>query len=729
MNGKDQEFDTVVLGFDENSKETVEALQEQGKRVLYIPIDPQTMITMMSQKQVHSTATDDTITHLQVQQHQMQTTFQNATTYLVQPIVQLVKPDEVHERLEENRVEELEESVELSLHSTNDEENDTEVVLSDEIETQEVAFTFTDVNEVVEQSHSAQEFTDLDPLQIQTSSENEHSHEIDGEPEELEEEMVENEASEELEEVIIEDEDAEETEEAIMEDGVSEKLEEAIFEDEDAEEIEEAIMENEDAEETEEAIMENEDAEETEEAIMEDGASEETEEAIMEDGASEELEEAIMENEETEENEQDFTFPMITPLTKESSLIDNRMLGIRGSKYRGLQRNDKNGLSGSILSSYHLFNPIRIEGEEENLLHDTIEQTEQVEEERLEEQLAEVVDELEEEPKEHTVQIPDFLNDKNNFIFHGPPLPDTIESSLDENIKKQELEEALTMPDFSNQEAFAEEKTESDDSQGSSFVQHNKLPEMEELLLQSHLEDEHVLEEEMIESPNSAEQDQERQEDPVPTAEENETTEQVEKSDSPTLVLDRDIRLRKKFSFHQLHQESKVAPSIEPVKREKSVTNQVEEQTKKPEVFPLEPFSSRRRNKKSRLFSSLEATIPNPIVQPSNTNKTDKSFSSLIQESIIHHDSEQTPTKTAESESLEDVDKEYQEEQHDHIETSSDNLKIDNIEFEEPYGYNSFEDFFPSFSNSNDRKRQEMDKIEKRKIALRGLHNLINNLG
>lgn len=56
-------------------------------------------------------------------------------------------------------------------------------------------------------------------------------------------------------------------------------------------------------------------------------------------------------------------------------------------------------------------------------------------------------------------------------------------------------------------------------------------------------------------------------------------------------------------------------------------------------------------------------------------------------------------------------------------------LKRDDIEFEDAYGgYNSWEEFLTPHSE-NSRKRQEMDKIEKRKLALRGLHSLINNLG
>lgn len=59
---------------------------------------------------------------------------------------------------------------------------------------------------------------------------------------------------------------------------------------------------------------------------------------------------------------------------------------------------------------------------------------------------------------------------------------------------------------------------------------------------------------------------------------------------------------------------------------------------------------------------------------------------------------------------------------------NNESLKRDTIEFEEPYGYNSWEEFVSPYPNGN-RKRPEVDQVEKRKIALRGLHNLINNLG
>jgi hypothetical protein len=54
---------------------------------------------------------------------------------------------------------------------------------------------------------------------------------------------------------------------------------------------------------------------------------------------------------------------------------------------------------------------------------------------------------------------------------------------------------------------------------------------------------------------------------------------------------------------------------------------------------------------------------------------------------------------------------------------SGDTLKRDTIELEDPYGYDSYEDFLTPFANA------ELEKLEKRKLALRGLHKLIKNLG
>lgn len=57
-------------------------------------------------------------------------------------------------------------------------------------------------------------------------------------------------------------------------------------------------------------------------------------------------------------------------------------------------------------------------------------------------------------------------------------------------------------------------------------------------------------------------------------------------------------------------------------------------------------------------------------------------------------------------------------------EPQADSLKKDDISIEDPFGQ-SFDDFYEPFSGENPQDEQ----LEKRKLALRGLHNLINNLG
>lgn len=148
-------------------------------------------------------------------------------------------------------------------------------------------------------------------------------------------------------------------------------------------------------------------------------------------------------------------------------------------------------------------------------------------------------------------------------------------------------------------------------------------------------------------------------------------------------------------------------------------------------IHAIEPFSTRRRarvQKKQRILSTVERYQGNkmsshevedtlPVQQETNFTSTDSenffqqaTFQKPKPKPINYEDfSETNPLEMVES-------------------NESDSLKRDNIEFEEAYGYNSWEEFmYPSSQNS--RKRQGMDKIQKRKIALRGLHNLINNLG
>ena len=59
--------------------------------------------------------------------------------------------------------------------------------------------------------------------------------------------------------------------------------------------------------------------------------------------------------------------------------------------------------------------------------------------------------------------------------------------------------------------------------------------------------------------------------------------------------------------------------------------------------------------------------------------------------------------------------------------SSSAPLKREAIQLEDPYGYNAWEDIMP-FSKGKE-NQSALDESEKRKIALRGLRNLINNLG
>ena len=61
------------------------------------------------------------------------------------------------------------------------------------------------------------------------------------------------------------------------------------------------------------------------------------------------------------------------------------------------------------------------------------------------------------------------------------------------------------------------------------------------------------------------------------------------------------------------------------------------------------------------------------------------------------------------------------------LEQSSNPLKREAIQLEDPYGYNAWEDIMP-FSKGKE-NNSTLNASEKRQIALRGLRNLINNLG
>lgn len=241
--------------------------------------------------------------------------------------------------------------------------------------------------------------------------------------------------------------------------------------------------------------------------------------------------------------------------------------------------------------------------------------------------------------------------------------------------------------------------------------------------------------------------------------------------------IERDIRLRKRFSqsgprkfsldsfdfFHKKPEpaseksnepiELKQTESVEPSKKVLSIQKdditlptlsnteptaplkQTEPVTDlEEEVFTLEPsFAPRRRSriqKKSRLFQNFEL---NPAKESTGELKKKKLETKDDLLPFDHSSFSFDDDLSAEfdmQDNMYDEDLLYGEEADFDSPSNNQNngLKSDEIEFEDAYGYNSWEEFLTPFSQ-NSRKRQEMDKIEKRKLALRGLHNLINNLG
>lgn len=150
-------------------------------------------------------------------------------------------------------------------------------------------------------------------------------------------------------------------------------------------------------------------------------------------------------------------------------------------------------------------------------------------------------------------------------------------------------------------------------------------------------------------------------------------------------------------------------------------------------VYSIEPFSTRRRaraQKKSRMLSTVERFQGNVDAQdqqppPQAHNKQMISNTEPIHP-FVEQSTFQQPVLNKAPQFMHQEDEFAMD---DPFGQDTGSLKSDNIEFEEdPYGYNSWEEFMYPPSQNN-RKRQGMDQIEKRKIALRGLHNLINNLG
>lgn len=141
---------------------------------------------------------------------------------------------------------------------------------------------------------------------------------------------------------------------------------------------------------------------------------------------------------------------------------------------------------------------------------------------------------------------------------------------------------------------------------------------------------------------------------------------------------------------------------------------------------PTVPETSSPSSSVTKSEEELEETPrPNASESPATTGnehttiKIDSPRESTQQETINQESTSETKNEETPKQRTIEVKEKVKE----------NNLKRDDIELEDAYGgYSSWEEFLTPFSQ-NSRKRQEIDKIEKRKIALRGLHNLINNLG
>ncbi|MBA4602869.1 hypothetical protein [Thermoactinomyces mirandus] len=168
-----------------------------------------------------------------------------------------------------------------------------------------------------------------------------------------------------------------------------------------------------------------------------------------------------------------------------------------------------------------------------------------------------------------------------------------------------------------------------------------------------------------------------------------------------------------------------------------SLYEQTPENRQQNELVPLEPFSPRRRirsSKKTRFKQRRESLVEKVTRQIKEKNRQQSGYSLFPDEPSGENN--QNPLFPNGQPSMQPFSHEtnntkknnypLKKTEHDDPETG---LKRDDIELEDAYGgYSSWEEIMTPYSQNN-RKRQEIDKIEKRKIALRGLHNLINNLG
>jgi hypothetical protein len=216
-------------------------------------------------------------------------------------------------------------------------------------------------------------------------------------------------------------------------------------------------------------------------------------------------------------------------------------------------------------------------------------------------------------------------------------------------------------------------------------------------------------------------------------------------SGQPPVYRERELKLRKRlFGIHRLNVHEHAEPldsrprdtadesagfSSPPYGQESAKPEPTPSPETEANIFTLEPFSRKRaRSQKKARFqqkreTSFESLAPSAEKQPASYESREEpqsAFYTPFGQNLFGggHPSIQPFSRPA-----------SQKEPDPDSSGNQDTLKKDDIELEDAYGgYNSWEEFLTPFSEGT-RKRQELDKVEKRKIALRGLHNLINNLG
>lgn len=210
----------------------------------------------------------------------------------------------------------------------------------------------------------------------------------------------------------------------------------------------------------------------------------------------------------------------------------------------------------------------------------------------------------------------------------------------------------------------------------------------------------------------------------------------IQPEETNSIVHEREMRQRQKLigglrqKEHLTHDLSFFNPNVdEELKKETFSYSQ--------ETPSIAPFAQKKESTKKTVSSSMEAITR---TSPTSTNLTDLQESILpkknIQRQQVWEDGQSQKKNTATTKNAPRLQREDavippQEASRQIIKqnvqtTKTDGLKQDYIDFEDPYGSNSWEDLSNPFEDENSINDLQS---KKRKLALRGLNSLINNLG